>query len=119
MTECYFTPKKDTTSATICANCGKEKMLHTMGEGDFIEIISSPTPEVGKQILFETLKSVLLMNREVAIRNDTDKNKMIVSVSGFNKLQNIKWCHSYDVEKLPSEGDLAHIIHLLNQRITL
>ena len=33
MTECYFTPKKDTTSATICANCGQEKSLHTIGEG--------------------------------------------------------------------------------------
>ena len=33
MTECYFTPKKDSTSATICANCGLEKMLHTIGEG--------------------------------------------------------------------------------------
>lgn len=33
MTECYFTPKKDTTSATICANCGLEKSLHTIGEG--------------------------------------------------------------------------------------
>ncbi len=33
MTECYFTPNKNTTSATICANCGKEKMLHTIGEG--------------------------------------------------------------------------------------
>lgn len=33
MTECYFTPKKDTTSATICDNCGLEKMLHTIGEG--------------------------------------------------------------------------------------
>lgn len=33
MTECYFTPKKETTSATICANCGKEKMLHTIGDG--------------------------------------------------------------------------------------
>ena len=32
MTECYFTPIKETTSATICANCGKEKMLHTIGE---------------------------------------------------------------------------------------
>lgn len=31
MIECYFTPKKDTTSATICANCGKEKILHTIG----------------------------------------------------------------------------------------
>lgn len=33
MIECYFIPKKDTTSATICANCGKEKILHTIGEG--------------------------------------------------------------------------------------
>lgn len=33
MTECYFTPKKNTTSATICANCGREKSLHTIGEG--------------------------------------------------------------------------------------
>lgn len=33
MTECYFTPKKNTTSATICANCGLEKSLHTIGEG--------------------------------------------------------------------------------------
>ena len=31
MTECYFTPNKKTTSATICANCGKEKMFHTIG----------------------------------------------------------------------------------------
>jgi len=31
--ECYFMPDKKTTSATICANCGKEKHLHTIGEG--------------------------------------------------------------------------------------
>lgn len=31
--ECYFIPDKKTTSATICANCGKEKFLHTIGEG--------------------------------------------------------------------------------------
>jgi len=33
MTECYFIPKKESTSATICANCGKEKIIHTIGEG--------------------------------------------------------------------------------------
>lgn len=33
MNECYFTPNRVTTSATICANCGLEKMLHEMGEG--------------------------------------------------------------------------------------
>lgn len=45
ITECYFTPDKKTTSATICANCGKEKMLHTIGEGmkvKSIEIITHP-----------------------------------------------------------------------------
>ena len=33
MTECYFTKIKKPASATICANCGKEKILHTIGEG--------------------------------------------------------------------------------------
>ena len=45
MTECYFTQKKDSTSSTICANCGLEKMLHTIGEGlkvTKIEIFTSP-----------------------------------------------------------------------------
>lgn len=31
--ECYFYPSKTTSSATICANCGKEKFIHTIGEG--------------------------------------------------------------------------------------
>lgn len=33
ISECYFTPNKISTSATICANCGKEKFLHTIGQG--------------------------------------------------------------------------------------
>ena len=33
MTECYFVPRKDISSATICIKCGLEKMLHTIGEG--------------------------------------------------------------------------------------
>ena len=32
MTECYFSPTKKTSSASICKKCGKEKMLHTIGE---------------------------------------------------------------------------------------
>ena len=31
--ECYFIPSNTTSSATICRNCGQEKMLHTGGEG--------------------------------------------------------------------------------------
>lgn len=33
MVECYFVPRKDISSATICIKCGLEKMLHTIGEG--------------------------------------------------------------------------------------
>ena len=32
MSECYFIPDKKTSSATICVNCGREKMFHTIGE---------------------------------------------------------------------------------------
>lgn len=53
MTECYFTPDKKTTSATICVNCGKEKMLHTIGEGmkvKSIEIHTAPqVQDIGKE----------------------------------------------------------------------
>lgn len=37
MIECYFTPNKKTTSATICANCGLEKSVHTIGEGIMVK----------------------------------------------------------------------------------
>jgi len=33
MIECYFIPNNNTSSATICGNCGKEKFLHTIGSG--------------------------------------------------------------------------------------
>jgi hypothetical protein len=33
MIECYFVPSNNTSSATICGNCGKEKFLHTIGSG--------------------------------------------------------------------------------------
>ena len=33
MLECYFVPDTKTSSATVCNNCGKEKWLHTIGEG--------------------------------------------------------------------------------------
>lgn len=47
MTECYFTPSKKTTSATICENCGQEKYLHTIGDGvkaSSVIINSTPQP---------------------------------------------------------------------------
>jgi len=40
MTECYFIRKKNITSATICNNCGLEKMLHTIGEGIKVSVVN-------------------------------------------------------------------------------
>jgi ribosomal protein L32 len=33
MIECYFISSNNKISSTICGNCGKEKMLHTIGSG--------------------------------------------------------------------------------------
>jgi len=33
LSNCYFIADTTRTSATICAICGKEKFLHTIGEG--------------------------------------------------------------------------------------
>jgi hypothetical protein len=33
LTECYFIPSTNTSSDTICMNCGKEKIIHTIGVG--------------------------------------------------------------------------------------
>lgn len=33
MIECYFISSNNEISSTICGNCGKEKMLHTIGSG--------------------------------------------------------------------------------------
>jgi hypothetical protein len=64
MTECYFTPKKDTSSATICANCGLEKMLHTIGEGvkvSKVEIITKPIVKRSKTVR-EEITRILYQN---------------------------------------------------------
>lgn len=56
MTECYFIPKKETTSATICVNCGLEKHIHTIGEGikvNQIIIITGQATEVNNR--FKTI----------------------------------------------------------------
>jgi hypothetical protein len=50
MIGCYFTPRKDTSSATICSNCGQEKFLHTIGEGIKVSTYIVNTKEVPKDI---------------------------------------------------------------------
>ena len=46
ITECFFVPQKDSTSSTVCANCGKEKFLHTIGYGvKCTTVIINPPPK--------------------------------------------------------------------------
>jgi hypothetical protein len=68
-------------------------------------------------MLHETIEAVLRMNREVAFRNDTERGETVISVTGFNKAQNIKWCHSFKLENKANEKEVAQIIHLLNERL--
>lgn len=52
LTKCYFIPDKKTSSATICANCGKEKYLHIIGEGFKaikVNMNTIPMPHTDKQ----------------------------------------------------------------------
>lgn len=47
--ECYFIPSNNTSSATICGNCGQEKFLHTIGSGIKISKSVIITKEEPKQ----------------------------------------------------------------------
>ena len=50
MIECYFIPSNNTSSATICVNCGKEKFLHTIGSGIKVSKSVIITQEEPKQV---------------------------------------------------------------------
>jgi hypothetical protein len=58
MIECYFIPSNNTSSATICGNCGKEKFLHTIGSGIKTSKLVVITQEKSKQ---ETLEEAALI----------------------------------------------------------
>jgi len=55
--KCYFIPNNNTSSSTICGNCGKEKMLHTIDSGikTYESVITQEEPkqETFKEAAFE------------------------------------------------------------------
>jgi hypothetical protein len=53
--ECYFTPSTNTSSSTICQNCGKEKMLHTIGESIKVSKSVIITKEEPKQEIWKDI----------------------------------------------------------------
>ena len=68
LNECYFITGKKTSSATICVNCGKEKMFHTIGEG----IIGNEQPSQDYDLAYLTKypNDVKLNELEDYIKND-------------------------------------------------
>jgi hypothetical protein len=52
--ECYFIPSNNTSSATICKNCGGEKFLHSIGQGIGVSKSVIITQEEPKQELLGT-----------------------------------------------------------------
>jgi hypothetical protein len=61
MSECYFFPSNTTSSTTICDNCGKEKFLHTIGEGIKVSKSIIITKEEPKQ---ETIEEAAISYNE-------------------------------------------------------
>jgi hypothetical protein len=70
MIECYFIPTNNTSSATICGNCGKEKFLHTIGLG--IKVSKS---EQMKQTAVEWLEQQLFNKRGKFTKGDIEQSK--------------------------------------------
>jgi len=89
--ECLFTPTQNTTSATICANCGNEKFLHTKQENDYTALLQ----QVGTKQ--ETLE-------EVAERFYEDE----VSINAF--INSAKWQQEQDKNKY-NEEDLKEAFY--------
>jgi hypothetical protein len=58
MIECYFIPTNNTSSATICGNCGKEKFLHTIGSG-IKTSKQQPLEEAAERLYPENWESIM------------------------------------------------------------
>jgi hypothetical protein len=70
------------------------------------------------QRLGEVIINVLLGNREISIRHDTDEKEFTITLRAFNKAQNIITKHDYKVaDREARHGDIALIIERLNEKI--
>ena len=106
MIECYFIPSNNTSSETICGNCGKEKFLHTIGSGIKVSksvIITQEEPkqetleEVAERILFENTNNI-----EIHYRGG--KENVIKAMIEITK---------YQAKEMYSEEEVKEIVKLI------
>ena len=108
MIECYFTPKKDTSSATICNNCGQEKFLHTIGEGVKVSTYVVNPKEEPKQ---ETLEEAL---------NRFKEEHTVLNLYPSNILQNIaEFGAKWQQERSYSEEEVLDLLCARNIEFNL
>jgi hypothetical protein len=99
MIECYFIPTNNTSSATICGNCGKEKFLHTIGSGIL-------TKEEPKQETLEETAERLATNR-----HSRSTSSWYLYKNGI--IEGAKW----QQERMYAEAD--NIMRFLNTEVEL
>ena len=96
---CYFTPLKDLSSSTICANCGQEKMAHTIGQGlkankvimhftqeDENELQRLSTIIHYKQPTYEEMEKADALSREKIKAEQATKSITLTNTPHFKKI---------------------------------
>jgi hypothetical protein len=101
MTECYFIPGNNTSSATICGNCGQEKFFHTIGKGvktSKLVVIKQEEPK--QETLEEAAENYASkkLQRPITIYNSLESN--VPEYVGF--IEGAKW----QQERMYSEEEL-------------
>ena len=105
MIECYFIPSNNTSSATICGNCGKEKFLHTIGSGIKVSksIIITQTEPKQEPLEEAACKALGYDYNDWVSLFSKDKSTVI-----YSEVTN--WCKGakYMAERMYSEEDLRY-----------
>lgn len=87
--ECYFIPNNNTSSATICGNCGKEKFLHTIGSGIKVSksvIITQEEPKLDLEKEMFELEQELDIPSHLRWHNSKPKQEILQKLSPMNDL---------------------------------
>lgn len=112
MIECYFIPSNNTSSATICRNCGKEKFLHTIGSGIKVSKSVIITQAEPKQ---ETLEEVAKKYAELSYYNGDEVNAFVKGVKWQDKRSYSEEDMIAIVEKSRETGLTAECLLLFEQ----
>ena len=112
MTECYFAPKKDTSSSTICSNCGQEKFLHTIGLGVKISTYIINPKEEFKQEFVNTMPMFKIEPKQETLEEAAEKYAEKFYPDAYSDfIEGAKW----QAKRMYSEEDINKLLDTLLQ----